>query len=588
VRLWDPASGAELRRCTGHENSVLSVAWSADGRWLASGSADGTVRLWDPASGTLRESCTGHTGWVQNVAWSADGRWLASGSKDGTVRLWDPASGAERRRCTGHEDRVLSVAWSTDGRWLASGSADGTVRLWDPANGQEHQRFTFPDKEAYAWRLTWSPDGAFLVSTHNYNTIRFWDTRHLVEQAPVLATTTPRSLPQELATLPGVLATLHRLNIHPPLSLLHDLRELLGGLPVGDELNRLSAHPGFRQLIQLRWPGAARTGLIALLLRQLPTGDWQRPAELGPGDLIPALTQALSGEAIEPQAPPPPIALLTQAADTLDNRLLTLLSALGPQAVAADPGLPLRLLPQIPTLPPLAERQRRLLGQTLTPLHAGPTQGSGLGHDRTGIAPTGPITALVPSQLAYPWDLLAWRCENGGLLYRTRTGKEPPHYRPTVIVLDISPPCFGPIEALTRPAAHALATTLRQHQIPVVLLAAGGQATVHLLDQPADLLQLFTRRTRQPVHTADTLAQAQALCRTLQGHDRTPLILLLTHPWWGVDAPHLPAPPHLRALFVQYPGKPVHPVWAERCERWETIGPEQGDRLAVVMGRLIG
>ncbi len=385
-----------------------------------------------------------------------------------------------------------------------------------------------------------------------------------------------------------MLAALHRLNIHPPLSLLHDLRELLGGLPVGNELQRLSAHPGIRQLIQLGWRSPAHTGLMALLLRHLPAGDWQRPADLSPGDLIPALTHALSGESIEPQAPPPPLALLTQAADSLDDRLLTLLSALGPHAVTADPGLPLRLLPQVHTLPPLAERQRRLFGQHLTPLHAGPAQGSGLGHDRTGIAPTGPITALVPSQLAYPWDLLAWRCQNGGLLYRTRTGKEPPHYRPTVIILDISPPCFGPIEALTRPAAHALASTLRQHQIPVILLAAGGQATVHLLDQPADLLHLFTRRTRQPVHTAATLAQAQALCRTLQGHDRTPLMLLLTHSWWGMDAPRLPAPPHLRALFVQYPGKPVHPVWAERCERWETIGPDQGDRLAAVMGRLIG
>src|SRR5512143_3881788 len=94
-RLWDPVSGTELRCCTGHEGKVWSVAWSADGRWLASGSGDRTVRLWDPVSGTELRCCTGHEGDVNCVAWSANGRWLASGLGDHTVRLWDPASGRE-------------------------------------------------------------------------------------------------------------------------------------------------------------------------------------------------------------------------------------------------------------------------------------------------------------------------------------------------------------------------------------------------------------------------------------------------------------------------------------------------------------
>ena len=73
-----------------------AVAFSPDGRRLASASDDGTVRLWDPATGAELAALTGHTGQVTAVAFSPDGRRLASAGWDGTVRLWDPATGAER------------------------------------------------------------------------------------------------------------------------------------------------------------------------------------------------------------------------------------------------------------------------------------------------------------------------------------------------------------------------------------------------------------------------------------------------------------------------------------------------------------
>ncbi|MCP4988184.1 MAG: hypothetical protein GY928_19690, partial [Colwellia sp.] len=169
----------------------------------------------------------------------------------------------------------------------------------------------------------------------------------------------------------------------------------------------------------------------------------------------------MAGDEIPPEAPTPPLALLTKAADAVDERLITLLTALGPDAVAADPGLPLRVLPEAPSVPKMSEPQRRLLGLRLQPAESGPAQGTGKGFDRTGLASTGTILSLVPSQFVHPWDLLAWRHQNGGLLYRASTGREPPHFRPAVLVLDVSPPCFGPVEGITRVAAHALASTLR-------------------------------------------------------------------------------------------------------------------------------
>jgi WD40 repeat protein len=135
LRLWDVATGQELRRCEGHTNGVTSVAFSPDGRQALSGSGDRTLRLWDVATGQELRRCEGHTNTVTSVAFSPDGRQALSGSSDDTLRLWDVATGQELRRFEGHTNKVTSVAFSPDGRQALSGSWDKTLRLWDVDRG---------------------------------------------------------------------------------------------------------------------------------------------------------------------------------------------------------------------------------------------------------------------------------------------------------------------------------------------------------------------------------------------------------------------------------------------------------------------
>ncbi|KAJ5404019.1 hypothetical protein N7509_003890 [Penicillium cosmopolitanum] len=173
VRLWDPVTGDLQQTLEGHSSLVFSVVFSPDGRLLASGSADNTVRLWDPVTGDLQQTLEGHSSSVQSVAFSPDGRLLASGSADKTVRLWDPVTGDLQQTLEGHSSSVQSVAFSPDGRLLASGSYDYTVRLWDPVTGDLRQ--TLEGHSSLVLSVAFSPDGRLLASGSYDKTVRLWD-----------------------------------------------------------------------------------------------------------------------------------------------------------------------------------------------------------------------------------------------------------------------------------------------------------------------------------------------------------------------------------------------------------------------------
>jgi WD40 repeat protein len=219
IRLWDSASGKEMRQCKFQKDAeekqgrtASGLAFSPDGRTLAaSGEANGVsnnrVRLWDVASTErvpplLWEIETPYEGnyspsgstWLGNaspkVVFSPDGHMLSMNRYQKTIPVWEARTGKQRLLLTGHTESTCCVAFAPDGRTLASSGYDDTIRLWNMETGEELR--TLRGHRGKANSLVFSADGKTLVSTGDDTTMLFWD----------VAAVTPRPKPKVVALSP--------------------------------------------------------------------------------------------------------------------------------------------------------------------------------------------------------------------------------------------------------------------------------------------------------------------------------------------------------------------------------------------------
>ena len=173
IRLWDTNTGEHKLTLEGHTDGVTCLSFSPDGSTLASGSWDDTIRLWDAKTGQHLQTLEEHTDGVRSVVFSPDGSTLASGGYDNTLRLWDTETGQHKPVLEGHTDYIRSVVFSPDGSTLVSGSYDRTLRLWDAETGQH--KLTLEGHTDGVLSVAFSPDGSTLASGSYDRTLRLWD-----------------------------------------------------------------------------------------------------------------------------------------------------------------------------------------------------------------------------------------------------------------------------------------------------------------------------------------------------------------------------------------------------------------------------
>ena len=425
------------------------------------------------------------------------------------------------------------------------------------------------------------------------------------------------SWPRNVAVLPRALASAVAAGFAPSLSLVRDLLALTSGRVKQMEqveqteqspLAQFAQHKRVIELAGLGWSIEACIAPVLVLLRLLrdagyePNQDFVLPDDGWPGRVELCLVEAIGSYARDEPgvrervaghgrglaAMTAPIGPLGLALDRVDEPLLTLLAGLGETACAAEPSLPLSLLDRLDDIVALSAPERAILGRNMPAEMAGRAEGSSLGVTRQGVAHRGDVKALVPSEWALRDEVRAYRYSRGELLYRAQMGREPPRLRPTVLVLDVSATCLGAIAEVLRPAAHYLARALLQAGEPAFLLAAGGDNTTRALQHPSDVLEILAARTLEPVDLVRTFDQARGLREALAGDSgMEPVIVLMSHIYFGAEHRTLNAPSHLRALFAEYPRHSERPAWTDRCERWQALPVGNPEAIPDAVARIM-
>jgi len=173
AQIWDALTGEKLLTLTGHKETIFALTFSPDGKRLATSSYDATTKVWDSKSGAELLTVSGNTSRNFGVAFSPDGKRLAIVSEDGTAKICDSATGQELFNLPGLTNAIRAVAYSPDGSRIVTASDDGTARVWESTPSRELFTLTGHTQQVYAGHF--SPDGTRLLTSSTEGKEKIWD-----------------------------------------------------------------------------------------------------------------------------------------------------------------------------------------------------------------------------------------------------------------------------------------------------------------------------------------------------------------------------------------------------------------------------
>jgi len=178
VKIWTIIDGqlSCVATLTGHTGKIVSVSWSCDGNYIATGSEDSTAKIWifNKDTWICQTTLKEHTDKVSAVSWSPDNKCLATGSNDQTIKMWT-INGMCTATLTGHIYGVTVLAWSPNGKKLATGSRDEKIKIWIFENNRWHCIATLTEYDYAITALSWSPDSTLLAMSTVHSTLKMWN-----------------------------------------------------------------------------------------------------------------------------------------------------------------------------------------------------------------------------------------------------------------------------------------------------------------------------------------------------------------------------------------------------------------------------
>ena len=180
VQVWSPSTGNKIFTYDGHLDAITSIAWSSNGGFIASCSADKTTQVWDPTNGWVIGNYNEYLDLMRVIVWSPNSEYIAfaggnewKAHSDTAVRVWNTTTGKLTFVYPGHTDRVTGLAWSPNSNRIASTSYDSTLQVWDAFSGK--QNTTYREDFSLQTSVSWSPDGKYIASANETGEVKIRD-----------------------------------------------------------------------------------------------------------------------------------------------------------------------------------------------------------------------------------------------------------------------------------------------------------------------------------------------------------------------------------------------------------------------------